>query len=157
MIMMEPRRWLNFDCWLSVAELIKQCWMVKQTRTWMELTEADFIYLAACLGGFFFGAIQICSPTVISKVTKHYPVPGLYSGIFALYLQCRASQNRTDKIAFYALSVLYVLCGVSIAVGITFNFFEIDSGTVSKTILQVFNFTLISCADFRRCPYPSHP
>ena len=123
----------------------------------MEFTDIDFIYLAACLGGFFFGAIHICSLIVISEVIKHYPIPGLYSGIFALYLQCHASQNRADKIDFYALSVLYVLCGVSVIVGITFDFFQIDNGMVSKTILQVFDFMLISCADFRRCPCPSHP
>ena len=104
----------------------------------MELNPTDFVYLAACLEGFFFGVIHIYSLIVISKLIKHYPIPGLYSGIFAVYLQCHASQNRTAKginIAFYALSALYVLSAVSTTVEITFNFFEID-GTVSKTILQ---------------------
>ena len=115
----------------------------------MELELTDFEYLAACLGGFFFGGIHICSPTVISKLTKHYTIPGFYSGIFALYLQCHASQNHTDKgknIFFYALSVLYVLSGVSIAVMITLNFVQIDDGAVNETIFQVFDFTLINCA-----------
>ena len=96
----------------------------------MEFTDADFISLAACRGGFLFGAIHFCSPTVISKVTKHYPISGFYSGIFAVYLQWHASQNHTGKgknIVFYTLSVLYVLCGVSVAVGITFNSFEINN------------------------------
>ena len=57
-----------------------------------------------------------CHTTVIPQVAKavqHYPIPGLYSGIFAMYLQNRYGSkkdpNKGNSIVFYALCLLYVL------------------------------------------------
>jgi len=100
----------------------------------MELTDIDSLYIATWMGSFFFG---------------------LYSGIFVVYLQCHSSPNRTDKgknIALYALSVLYVLSGVSIATQITFNFFQVD-GTIEPTNtaftgLYITHGIVFACCDF---------
>jgi hypothetical protein len=46
------------------------------------------------------------------SLSKLWSIPGVYSGIFALHLQCHASRKESDdakqKIVFYALCVLYV-------------------------------------------------
>jgi len=58
----------------------------------LELIASDFIYLGACLEGLFYG---------------------LYTGIFAMYLQCHwhAPHRCPDekKISFSMLSVFYML------------------------------------------------
>ena len=48
------------------------------------------------------------------KEAQICPIPGLYSGIFVMYLQChafkmKADDNRKPTIVFYPLCVLYVL------------------------------------------------
>ena len=49
---------------------------------------------------------------LLANPVQHCFIPGLYSGIFAIYLQHRGSQqgtNRANNILFYALWVLYAL------------------------------------------------
>ena len=58
---------------------------------------------------------DICSIAVISQVSEavlHYPVLGLYSGIFIMYSQYNASRkdaNKGSNTLLYALCLLYVL------------------------------------------------
>ena len=57
----------------------------------------------------------------MAKAVQRSTIPGLYSGIFAIYLQHRGSQQSTDRaknILFYALSVLYALTTATIIVDI---------------------------------------
>ena len=87
----------------------------------MELTLTEFGYLGFFLEGFFFGMISVNCQVQIAKVVQHCLIPGLYSGIFAMYLQHRESQqspDRANNIFFYALSVLYALCMATIIVDI---------------------------------------
>ena len=59
-------------------------------------------------------------------------IPGLYSGIFAMYLQHHGSQKSTDKaknIIFYALWVLYALTTATSIVDIL-EFWWIDPVSV---------------------------
>ena len=70
-------------------------------------------YLGICLAGFLFGTISVCF-TIATPLAKAClpPSSGLYSGIFALYLQCYASRTDTAKanyILFYSLCFLYML------------------------------------------------
>ena len=89
-------------------------WPLEQIRP-MQLTGGDFNYLGLCLEGFFFGTICIPEPSV--PLLRHFnisPVPGLYSGIFAMYLQYHLWKKDTDQakpktILFYTLCALYVL------------------------------------------------
>src|ERR1700735_5350564 len=85
----------------------------------MELDLKDCERLAKCLEGFFFGTISVNSHAQVAKAVQHYPIPGLYSGIFAMYLQHHGSQQSTDKaknILFYALCVLYALSSATIII-----------------------------------------
>ena len=79
----------------------------------MELTFIEFDYLGRCLEGFFFGMISVAKPKLLlAKAVQRCAIPGIYSGIFAMYLQHRGSQQGTDRaknILFYALWVLYAL------------------------------------------------
>ena len=80
----------------------------------MELDTVDFFNLSKILGGFLYGMTsnpiqQLSRPRWCSTF------PGVYSGIFALYLHYaakRAKKGTKTTILFYALCVLYVLSGV---------------------------------------------
>ena len=49
----------------------------------------------------------------LTKEVQLFPGLGLYSGIFALYLQCPSKKFTTTIILFYAVCLLYVLSTVS--------------------------------------------
>ena len=94
----------------------------------MELNWNDFYYLGCCLEWFFFGMISVKPKLLLAKAVQHWSIPGLYSGIFAIYLQHRGSQStdRARNILFYALWVLYVWTMATIIVD-TLMFFLIDA------------------------------
>ena len=94
----------------------------------------DFQYLGICLEGFFYG-IDIysnhCLCPKLLKQSRRCPGPGLYSGIFVLYLQYNASTknvNERSKILFYALCLLYIL---SVAI-FALDFIIVWNAEVSK-------------------------
>ena len=75
----------------------------------ISLHEANFI--AVCLEGFFYGKISVLCAFyfALAKEVQLFPGLGLYSGIFAMYLQCSSNKSRTAIIYFYAPCLLYVL------------------------------------------------
>ena len=83
----------------------------------MEPNVLDFVYLGLCLEAFFFGMISVNCQVQVAKAVQYCPIPGLYSGIFAIYLQHHESQkstaNKAKNILFYALWVLYALCAAT--------------------------------------------
>ena len=90
-------------------------------RDAMELNWTDYHYLGHCLQGFFFGKISVTCQAQIAKAVQYRPIPGLYSGIFAIYLQYRESQKgsyEAKNIIFYALCMLYALSAVTSIIGI---------------------------------------
>src|SRR5271155_3910736 len=117
----------------------------------MKLTEPDFVYLGICLEGFFYGTI--CSTTVRApaKAIQHHPIPGLYSGIFALYLQYHRSKKNIDQakatsILFYALCALYVLSLATFSLDVAdfvMQVREVSDNSESK-MMNVFSF-IIRC------------
>ncbi|KAF8797777.1 hypothetical protein BYT27DRAFT_7265331 [Phlegmacium glaucopus] len=97
----------------------------------MELTPGDFDFIGRCLEGFFYG---------------------IYSGIFAMYLQHWSSQKgncRTKKIIFYALCTLYVLT-VAIVVGDVIYFIYSFDGNLATATLHIsfIENTVIGFCDF---------
>ena len=66
------------------------------------------IYLEAFyFGKSFFNHVQL---SIFSKKIQHYPIPGLYSGIFVLYLYLMSNKDtnsKTSKFTFYLLCILY--------------------------------------------------
>ena len=73
--------------------------------------EAQFISL--CLEWFLYGKISVlcalnCTVT-LAKEVQLFPGLGLYSGIFAIYLQCPKKESRSAMFIFYVLCLLYFL------------------------------------------------
>ena len=71
------------------------------------------------MSGRLFIWYDICSTTVraAAKAVQHHSIPGLYSGIFAMYLQYQkdTSQARAKNSLFYTLCALYILSLVTIS------------------------------------------
>ena len=64
--------------------------------------------ISLCLEWFLYG--KICALTLnLAEEIELFPGTGLYSGIFAIYLQCPKKDSRTGIIVFYLLCLLYVL------------------------------------------------
>ena len=88
----------------------------------------EFLYLGVCLAGFLFGKIYVLQssrplPVLLAQAVKYSPpmFPGIYSGIFILYLQYHASKTDNVKaniIIFYALCLLYVLSVATVGIDI---------------------------------------
>ena len=67
----------------------------------------------------YLSTAQCQSP--VAEAVEHWPILGLYSGIFAMYLQHCGSQQSTDRansknILFYALWGLYALTTATIII-----------------------------------------
>ena len=102
------------------------------------------------LEGFFYGnvihLVNIMAPT---NGFQYYCGPGLYSGIFAMYLQHQAHQTDTGKtknIIFYALCTLYVLFFANFILGITALYIQM---VIENSVRRNYNFFFlpISFAD----------
>jgi hypothetical protein len=67
-----------------------------------------------------------------------FPGLGLYSGIFAMYLQCppNKSTGKTASIFFYALCLLYVLSTATVVVDLVTNILrEVSNNSICKNII----------------------
>jgi hypothetical protein len=71
-------------------------------------------FISIWLEGFLYGKIcaLICT---LAKEFQLFPGLGLYSGIFAMYLQCQSKKSGTAIILFYAVCLLYVLSTATLA------------------------------------------
>jgi hypothetical protein len=113
-------------------------------------TEPDAVFIALCLEGFFYGEISVlCALTctvscTLAKEVQLLPGLGLYSGIFAMYLQCpqNKSGDKTTSIIFYALCLLYVSSTVTVVLDISINIIpavEVSSNSICKNIIFLIN------------------
>ena len=128
----------------------------------MSLTLVENFCLARCLEGGLFGE-QFYQYMPLSKLINN-PIPGIYSGLFAIHLALHATKRETDsskpKIVFYALSVLYVLTGALFAIEIVpvvsnsiFFFFQPRANSVGQDDAISYGFavadaTIFGCCDF---------
>ena len=113
------------------------------TRT-LSLTD-EYYCLGVCLAGFLFGMIylsvlQLQRPSLKSLLS----FSGLYSGIFALYLQCHARTAKANYILFYALCFLYMLSIATVAFDIV-SF--VITTPVSKNQASFFSLKRKLCAN----------
>ena len=72
--------------------------------------------------------IRFTTWNALSKEIQIYFISGIYSGIFAVHLQCHASKaragdNKKQKMTFYALCLLYVLSTAAFALEIALVWF----------------------------------
>ena len=96
------------------------------------ISEEEAIFIGVCLEGFFYGKMSIlCALScTIAKEVQLFPGPGVYSGIFAMYLQC--SSNKA--IVFYALCLLYVLSTATIISDLVNAVFQVSNNPICKNI-----------------------
>ena len=82
--------------------------------------EWETLLFGPCIEFFLYGKISESVPwaltctVTLAKEIQLFPGPGVYSGIFAIYLQCPKKDSRTAKIVFYVLCLLYVLSTASV-------------------------------------------
>ena len=61
---------------------------------------------------------------------------GIYSGIFAMYLQCPLKESRTAIIIFYVLCLLYVLSAADVVSDLLSRILEVSNNSICK-IMQI--------------------
>jgi hypothetical protein len=87
-------------------------------------TASDAYYIGLCIEWFLYGKISVlCALNcTLAKEVQLFPnLLGLYSGIFAMYLQRPQNKSRTASIIFYALCVLYVLSTANVVIDLVAN------------------------------------
>ena len=84
------------------------------------------------LEGFLYG--KICALTLVKEV-QLLPDPGLYSGIFAIYLQCPSKRSGTALILFYAVCLLYVLSTASFVSDLTALILQVSNNSIRKNTI----------------------
>ena len=98
-------------------------------------------FIAFCIEGFLYG--KICSSTcTLAKEVQLFPGLGLYSGIFAMYLQCPSKRSGTAIIHFYAVCLLYVLSTASFVCDLAALILQVSNNSICKN-----TFLYINCAD----------
>jgi hypothetical protein len=114
----------------------------------MILNPAELTLINLYLEGFFFGKICVlCALTcTLAKEVHLFLGLGIYTGIFAIYLQCPSKESRTAIIVFYILCLLYVLSMASITSDTLINILEVSNNSICKIIIY---------ADAYRCTIAS--
>jgi hypothetical protein len=112
-------------------------------------TEFDAAFIALCLEGFLYGKISVqCALTcALAKEVHLFPNLGLYSGIFAMYLQRPPKKSRTASIIFYALCVLYVLSTVNVVLDLVNNIIQAEEANNNSESIRKNIIFFISCAE----------
>ena len=81
----------------------------------------------------------MCFNLYSAKEVQLFPGPGIYFGIFAIYLQCvlskdSDSESRTTTLIFYALCLLYVLSTATIVCDLLAFIIEVSNNFIFKNI-----------------------
>ena len=100
-------------------------------------TPFDSSLIALCLEGFFYGNIPLlyALTCTLAKEVQIFPgLLGLYSGIFAIYLQCPSKESRTAIIVFYVLCLLYVLSTATFVTDFLSVILEVSNTSICKNI-----------------------
>ena len=101
------------------------------------LSAVDSAFIGLCLEGFFYGNISVlCALTcTFAKEVQIFPDLGLYSGIFAIYLQCHLKESRTGTIVFYVLCLLYVLSVATVISDLISVMLQVSNNSICKNII----------------------
>ena len=107
-------------------------------RTVFMITITEATFVGICLEGFFYGKIFVLWLFILTcTLAKKKIIPGLglYTGIFAMYLQCPPNKTRTATILFYALCVLYVLSIAAIVGDLVTCVLQVSTNSICKNII----------------------
>ena len=97
----------------------------------------ELFFISLYLEGFFFGKISVlCALTLtLAKEVQLFLGLGIYSGIFALYLQCPLKESRPAIIVFYVLCLLYVLSMAEVASDLLEIILAVSNNSICKIII----------------------
>ena len=72
-----------------------------------------------------------------AKEVRLFPGLGVYSGIFAIYLQCSSneSRTRTANVVFYILCLLYIFSGATVVCDLLAFIFGVSNDHICKNII----------------------
>jgi hypothetical protein len=99
------------------------------------LSGVELSLIGYCLEGFFFGNISVLCAlnyTLAKQVQLFLGLLGIYSGIFAMYLQCPSKESRTAIFVFYVLCLLYVLSMTDVASDLLQNILDVSDNSICK-------------------------
>jgi hypothetical protein len=102
------------------------------------ITPVELSLTDLCLEGFFFGKILsiLCALTcTLAKEVHLFLGLGIYTGIFAIYLQGPSKESRTAIIVFYVLCLLYVLSMATVASDLLEDILGVSNNTIYKIII----------------------
>jgi hypothetical protein len=108
------------------------------------VSQIELIFIALYLEGFHFGKISVlyalnCTP---AKEVQSFLGLGIYSGIFAIYLQCPSKESRTAIIVFYVLCLLYVLSMATVVFDILNIILEVSNNFICTIIIMQMHYCL---------------
>ena len=84
------------------------------------------------LEGFLYGKMLCALTCTPAKEVQLFLGLGVYSGIFATYLQCPSTKSGTAIILFYAVCLLYVLSTVSFASDLVALILYVSNNSICK-------------------------
>jgi hypothetical protein len=104
------------------------------------ISTVEWSLIDLCLEGFFFGTKTsvLCALTLThAKKVQSFLALGIYSGIFALYLQCSMKKSRTANTLFYHLiCLLYVLSMATVVIDLLTCILQVsDNSSICKIII----------------------
>ena len=76
----------------------------------------------------------MCFNLYPAKEVQLFSDLGLYSGIFAIYLQFASKESRMTTVIFYALCLLYILSTAGIVSDLLFYIIEVSNNSIYKDI-----------------------
>jgi hypothetical protein len=83
------------------------------------ISQLEWYIINRCVEGFLFGNISVLRlralNCTLAEEVRLFLDLGIYSGIFAIYLQCPSKESRTAIILFYVFCLLYVLSMADVA------------------------------------------
>ena len=108
------------------------------------ITVEELAVLTMCIEWFLYGKISfLCAVTCTpAKEVQLFPDLGIYSGIFAIYLQFTLlKESRTTSIVFYALCALHILSTVTVVSDLITCIIQVSNSSIYKNI----NFYQLLC------------
>ena len=102
-----------------------------------------------CFEGFLFGNVSVlCALTCnlaisFAQKVQLFTVLGVYSGIFAIYLQWTSDESRTltANVVFYAICLLYVFCAATVVGDFISYIVQVSNKfSICKSIIFIISF-----------------
>jgi hypothetical protein len=98
------------------------------------LSEIEFGVIEFYVEAFFFGKISVLCAKEVHLFLGDL---GIYTGIFALYLQCPSKESRMANIVFFVLCLLYVLSIATVVSDLLETILEVsNNSTICKIIIM---------------------